>query len=71
LLAAYVDEPALSLLTPQVTALDLHEREHGARCATELIDAITGAEPGPGAASRTLRPTLVARASTRGGRRHA
>ncbi|MFA4841861.1 MAG: LacI family DNA-binding transcriptional regulator, partial [Agrococcus sp.] len=42
LLAAYVDEPALSLLTPQVTALDLHEREHGARCATELIDALTG-----------------------------
>lgn len=70
LLAAYVDEPALSLLTPQVTALDLHEREHGARCAAELIDALSGAEPGaaPDVAPGTLRPTLVARASTREGR---
>lgn len=66
LLAAYVDEPSLALLAPPVTALDLHEREHGARCAEELVAAIAGEAR---AAAHALRPTLVVRASTSEGRR--
>ncbi len=47
LLAAYADSPSLALSVPAITAVDLHPRELGRRCAAVLLDLIDNAYEGP------------------------
>jgi DNA-binding LacI/PurR family transcriptional regulator len=62
LVAACVDSAAMALATPPVTALDLHPRAFGRRCAATLLALLAGETPAP----ETLRQPadLVVRGST-------
>ena len=61
LVAACVDSAAMALASPPVTALELHPRAFGRRCATALLALLAGERPAP----ETLRQPveLVVRAS--------
>lgn len=62
LVAACVDSAAMALATPPVTALDLHPRAFGRRCAATLLALLADETPAP----ETLRQPadLVVRGST-------
>jgi len=62
LVASCVDAPALDSTQPTVTALSLHPRDLGARCAQVLLELLGGGVVGP---EPELHPVdLVVRSST-------
>lgn len=64
LVAACVDSAAMALASPPVTALDLHPRAFGRRCATALLTLL--ADDSPAAETLHQPVDLVVRASTGG-----
>ncbi|MEJ3745076.1 LacI family DNA-binding transcriptional regulator [Actinomycetes bacterium KLBMP 9797] len=62
LLASCVDGPSMRSAEPPITAVELHPREAGARCAELLFDLLSGAVP-PG--TERIHPVeIIPRAST-------
>jgi DNA-binding LacI/PurR family transcriptional regulator len=64
LIASCVDGPVMQMSQPQITALDLHARQHGQQCARMLLDLLHS-ETSPDAVTQTLMSDLVVRESTR------
>lgn len=66
LLAAYVDEPVHTLLSPAVTAFDLNARDFGGECLRLLVAALAGGAPAGGdePVIRMTVPSLVVRESS-------
>lgn len=60
LVSAYADSLAMQMCDPPVTAIDLHARDFGMRCARLLLAALTPAPPGEQAPDAAPAPPATA-----------